>query len=132
MCRVRVCVCACRNTHLLCHGYGEGERESTRVDRTNVLNCSPDSVQSYLYTLHHISSHFLGHVVAGGNYAHTIVKIVEEKLPQGNLLCTTDVYTCIAVAHTSWSELLYMNAFWNINSISLWNSMSVVVSCIIL
>ena len=33
------------------------------------------------------------------------------------------------LTYTSWSELLYMNAFWNINSISLWNSMSVLMVC---
>ena len=31
--------------------------------------------------------------------------------------------------HTSWSELLYIKAFWNMSSMSLWNSMSVVVNC---
>lgn len=38
-------------------------------------------------------------------------------------------YKYITVSYTSWSALLYMRAFWNINIISLWNSLVVRMVC---
>ena len=41
----------------------------------------------------------------------------------------TSAFIDWAMKNTSWSELLYMKAFWNMSSMSLWNSMSVRICC---